>query len=138
MPTPLGRVIALDPVTGQQRWAYDSHINKDGGYGDFATRGVSTWKPSSGPRRIYIATIDARLISLDAATGKPSADFGDNGIVDLRTGLRIPVKRFGDYEETSAPAIIGQTIVIGSAIADNGATDQPSGEVRAFERKPAS
>jgi quinoprotein glucose dehydrogenase len=135
LPTPLGRVIALDPVTGQQRWAYDSHINKDGGYGDFATRGVSTWKPSDGARRIYIATIDARLISLDAATGKPSADFGDNGIVDLRTGLRIPVKHFGDYEETSAPAIIGQTIVIGSAIADNGATDQPSGEVRGFDAK---
>lgn len=135
LPTPLGRVIALDPVTGQQRWAYDSYIKKDGGYGDFATRGVSTWKPSRGPRRIYIATIDARLIALDAATGKPLADFGDNGVVDLRAGLRIPAARFGDYEETSAPAIIGQTIVIGSAIADNGATNQPSGEVRGFDAK---
>jgi len=135
LPTPLGRVIALDPVTGTQRWAFDSHINKDGGYGDFATRGVSTWKPKDGGRRIYIATIDARLISLDSKTGKPSADFGDNGVVDLRVGLRIPVKHFGDYEETSAPAIIGQTIVIGSAIADNGSVSQPSGEVRGFDAK---
>jgi quinoprotein glucose dehydrogenase len=131
--TPLGRVIALDPTTGEQRWAFDAHINKDGGYGDFATRGVSTWKPKAGVRRIYIATIDARLISLDSGTGKPLADFGDNGTVDLRVGLRIPVKRFGDYEETSAPAIIGDTIVVGSAIADNGSVGQPSGEVRAFD-----
>ncbi len=133
LPTPLGRVIALDPITGTQRWAYDSHINKDVGYGDFATRGVSTWKPKDGERRIYLATIDARLISLDSKTGKPFADFGDNGVVDLRAGLRIPVRHFGDYEETSAPAIIGQTIVIGSAIADNGSVNQPSGEVRGFD-----
>ncbi len=133
--TPLGRVIALDPATGEQRWAFDSHANKDGGYGDFATRGVSTWKPKTGARRIYIATIDARLISLDGATGRPMADFGDNGTVDLRVGLRIPVKHFGDYEETSAPAIVGETIVVGSAIADNGSVSQPSGEVRGFDAK---
>ena len=69
--TPLGRVIALDPVTGTQRWAYDVKIDKDAGYGDFASRGVSTWKSPSGQRRIFLATIDARLIAVDAATGKP-------------------------------------------------------------------
>src|SRR6185437_13236825 len=46
--TPLGRVIALDPVTGKQRWAYDPHIDKDEGYGDYANRGVSTWKSPPG------------------------------------------------------------------------------------------
>src|ERR1700745_1700920 len=57
--TPLGRIIALDPVTGKERWSYDSHVDKDKGYGDYATRGVSTWKSPSGQRRIFIATIDA-------------------------------------------------------------------------------
>jgi quinoprotein glucose dehydrogenase len=46
--TPLGRVIALDPTTGKQRWSYDPHIQKDAGYGDFANRGVSTWKSPCG------------------------------------------------------------------------------------------
>ena len=133
--TPVGRVLALDPVTGKERWSYDSHVPKDQGYGDFANRGVSTWKAGKGRRRIYLASIDARLIALDAATGKPCLDFGDNGVVNLRTGLRIPpsVDRFADYEETSAPAVIGNLVVVGSAIADNGRTDQPSGEVRAFD-----
>lgn len=133
--TPLGRVIAIEPTTGKQLWAYDSHIDKDLGYGDYSARGVSTWKPRRGKRRIYIATIDARLIALDATTGKPCLDFGDNGTIQLRQGLRIPpvAKYLADYEETSAPAVIGNTIVVGSAVADNGSTDQPSGEVRAFD-----
>src|SRR6201995_5445695 len=33
--TPLGRVLALDPVTGKQIWAYDSKVPRDRGYGDF-------------------------------------------------------------------------------------------------------
>ncbi|HEX3682637.1 MAG TPA: pyrroloquinoline quinone-dependent dehydrogenase [Bryobacteraceae bacterium] len=131
--TPLGRVFALDPVTGNQRWSYDSHVDKDKGYGDNANRGVSTWKSPNGQRRIYIATIDARLIALDAATGKLCPDFGDNGIVNLRNGLRIAPHWYSDYEETSPPAIVGNTIVIGSAVADNGSTAQASGEVRAFD-----
>src|SRR5262245_36321534 len=64
--TPLGRVIALDPVTGKERWSYDAKVPKDAGYGDFANRGVSTWKSPSGQRRIFLASIDARLIAVDA------------------------------------------------------------------------
>ncbi|HEX4165649.1 MAG TPA: pyrroloquinoline quinone-dependent dehydrogenase [Bryobacteraceae bacterium] len=132
--TPLGRVLALDPVTGRQRWSYDPHIDRDKGYGDYSHRGVSTWAgPQKGSRRIFIATIDARLISLDAATGEPAADFGDNGIVDLRHGLRIAPHGFADYEETSPPAVIGNNIIVGSGIQDNSWTDEPSGEVRAFD-----
>ncbi len=131
--TPLGRVIALDPVTGKQRWAYDPHVDRDKGYGDFATRGVSMWKSPQGQRRIYIATIDARLIAVDAGTGKPCLDFGDNGIVNLRHGLRIEPRGFADYEETSPPAVVGNVLVVGSGIQDNGWTDEPSGEVRGFD-----
>lgn len=133
--TPLGRVIALDPVTGNPRWSFDGKAAKDAGFGDFANRGVSTWKSAAGARRIFLATIDARLIAVDAATGKPSAGFGDNGVVNLRTGLRIPPSpdRFADYEETSPPAVAGDTVIVGSGIADNNAVGQPSGEVRGFD-----
>ena len=133
--TPLGRVMALDPVKGTELWAYDPHIDKDAGYGDYANRGVSAWTTKSGKLRILIATIDARLIGLDAATGKLVEEFGDNGIIDLRQGLRLPAgaHRYADYEETSPPAVIGNMIVVGSAIADNYSAAQPSGEVRAYD-----
>src|SRR5438270_10682804 len=122
--TPLGRVIALDPVTGKERWAYDAHINKDQGYGDNATRGVSTWVSPEGHRRMFLATIDARLIALDAATGKPCLNFGDNGMIDLRNGLLIAPHSPEDYEETSPPAVVGNTLIVGSAVADNGSVNQ--------------
>jgi quinoprotein glucose dehydrogenase len=130
--TPLGRVIALDPVTGRQRWAFDAKVPRDAGYGDFASRGVSTWQRGR-ERRIYVATIDARLIALNAGTGRPVQTFGKAGTVDLRQGLRIAPSGFADYQVTSPPAVIGNTIVVGSAIQDGATTREPSGEVRAFD-----
>lgn len=131
--TPLGHVVGLDPLTGKPRWSFDARVPRDKGYGDFASRGVSFWKPATGPSRIFVATIDARLIAIDAGTGKLIASFGDNGEVNLRNGLRIAPRGFADYEETSPPAIVGNTLIVGSGIADNGATDQPSGEVRGYD-----
>ncbi len=133
--TPLGRVFALDPVSGRQRWVYDSKVPRDAGYGDFASRGVATWRSTAGERRIIVATIDARLIEIGAGNGKVIDGFGDHGVVDLRHGLRIPPRGdgFADYEETSPPAVVGDTIVVGSGIADNGSVAQPSGEVRGFD-----
>ena len=130
--TPLGRVIALDPVTGQQRWAFDAKAPRDAGYGDFASRGVAAWA-GGGERRIFVATIDARLLALDARTGTPIRTFGENGTVDLRRGLRIPPRGFSDYQVTSPPAIVGRTVVVGSAIADGTRLPHPSGEVRGFD-----
>src|SRR5437667_9516068 len=41
--TPLGRVIALDPATGRERWVFDPKIKRDVSYGDFTCRGGNTW-----------------------------------------------------------------------------------------------
>ena len=74
--TPFNRVIALDPASGKQRWAYDTEIDQALDYGDgLINRGVAAWLDSSRSaeqacrRRIFEATLDARLIALDAASG---------------------------------------------------------------------
>jgi quinoprotein glucose dehydrogenase len=134
--TGFNRVIALDPETGKQRWAYDPKIDLTLEYGDgLINRGVSTWVDSNGSstrchRRIYEATLDARLIALDAATGQPCPDFGERGQVDLRN---VPGYRPGWYHMTSPPAIIDDLVVVGSAIDDNARAAMPSGLVRAFD-----
>ncbi len=134
--TPLGRVVALDPETGTQKWSYDPKIDRDAGYGDFANRGVAAWfDKERKQRRIFITPIDARLIALDANTGKPCPDFGKAGQVDLRAGLKHPPESAAEYETTSPPAVIGNLIVVGSAIADNNRAEAPSGEVRAFDAR---
>jgi len=139
--TPLGKVVALDPVTGAQRWAREIKIKRKRYFGDWVSRGVSFWSDSQAKtgarcaRRIIVAVIDARLIALDAADGKPCAGFGQGGSVNLIAGLRNK-QSFGDeYEQTSPPAIIGDLIVVGSAVADNNSTVGASGEVRAFDAR---
>ena len=132
--TPLGRVFALDSTNGRARWVFDANVPRNGGYGDFASRGVSLWQ-SGTERRIFLATIDARLIALDARNGQLARQFGTAGVIDLRAGLRIAPEAFADYQVTSPPAIIGDTVVIGSAIQDGARTTEPSGEVRAFDAR---
>jgi len=137
--TPFNRVIALDPATGAQRWAYDPLVDPTGDYGDgLINRGVATWldprRAAGKPchRRIFESTLDARLIALDAATGAPCADFGQSGQVSLRN---VPRYVGGWYHMTSPPAVIDDLVVVGSAIDDNGRVDMPGGVVRAFDAR---
>jgi quinoprotein glucose dehydrogenase len=134
--TPIGRVAALDPETGKERWSFDPKVDRDAGYGDFTNRGVSTWyDKDKKQRRIFVAPIDARLIALDAATGKPCVDFGKDGQIDLRVGLKNPPQSKSEYENTSPPAVIGNLVIVGSAVADNSRVEAASGEVRAFDAR---
>jgi quinoprotein glucose dehydrogenase len=139
--TPLGKIIALDPVTGQERWRFDAKVDVRAAFGDFTSRGVSAWRDpaaadgTSCQRRIIAATIDARLLALDARDGSPCRTFGRHGVVSLREGLRNAPFEFAEYEVTSPPAIINGLIVVGSAVADNNRTDAASGEVRAFDAR---
>src|SRR5882672_793682 len=107
--TPLGRVVALDPATGAERWQSDQHIDLTGDYGDLTNRGVATWLDASAPARaacrrtIYVPTVDARLIALDAATGKRCEAFADHGVIDLARDLRNKPLWHGEYAVTSPP-----------------------------------
>jgi quinoprotein glucose dehydrogenase len=139
--TPLGRVFALDPVTGAQRWVFDPKIDLTTQFGDFANRGVALWIDSAAvngsrcPLRVFVATIDTRLIALDAATGSPCTDFGVGGTVRLRDGLRNQPSFASEYEETSPPTVVDGVVVVGSAVADNNRIDAASGEVRGFDAR---
>src|SRR5213596_2733290 len=139
--TPLGRVIALDPATGRERWVFDPKIDRAVRYGDFASRGVSTWLDESAPagavcrRRIFVATAQSQLFALDARDGRPCAGFGPNGMVDLKAGLRIPPFEPDAYSMTSPPVVVNGLVITGSSIADNSRPNPASGEVRAYDAR---
>jgi len=139
--TPLGRVFAIDPVTGVQRWVFDAQIDRTVQFGDFANRGVALWLDNTAPvgsrcsLRIFVATIDTRLIALDATSGSLCTDFGVGGTVRLRDGLRNKPSFASEYEETSPPTVVDGTVIVGSAVADNNRTDAASGEVRGFDAR---
>jgi quinoprotein glucose dehydrogenase len=99
---------------------------------------VATWLDSKRVkgvpcrRRIFEATLDARLIALDGASGTPCADFGNRGQVSLRDVVRYQP---GRYHMTSAPVVIDDIVVVGSAIDDNSRADMPGGVVRAYNAR---
>lgn len=139
--TPAGRIVALDPATGVERWRFDAGVNPHRGYGDFASRGVAFWRDAraaagtSCARRIFATTIDARLVALDAGSGQPCAGFGSTGALDLRVGLRLPPTEFTAYEVTSPPVVVGDLVITGSAVADNSSPAPASGEVRGWDAR---
>jgi quinoprotein glucose dehydrogenase len=135
--TPMGAIIALDPVTGTERWRFSTAVDTAGRYGDWASRGVSYWRSSTRNdatcnTRIVFANVEARLWAVDAATGRPCQDFGESGVVDLTRGLRNRPDYKGEYMVTSPPVIVGDLAVVGSAVADNRRVNGPSGVVRAY------
>lgn len=149
--TPFAEVQALDPVSGEQRWAFDPEIER-GGFGsdadpdgDNATafvkcRGVSFWHDDAAEdqsaacvNRILLATYDLRLIALDAQTGELCKGFGVHGEANVEPLYmdKKPVWRH-EVKFYNPPVIIKDIMIITSSIRDNHRWNSPAGTLRAF------
>ena len=138
--SPFNEVIALDPGSGVQKWRYDPKISTAQRPANrYNCRGVAYWVDREAAEgaacraRIFMGTNDVRVIALDARTGIPCADFGDNGEIRLETGG--PLEWPGEFQITSAPVIARGVIIVGSAIGDNRRVEAPAGTVRAFDAR---
>ena len=134
------RVIALDAETGAPKWTYDPevsarafgrscravayHAASDNSGGDAAPECAT---------RLFVATRDARLIAVDAATGRPCSGFGAGGTIDLSKGMG---GNEDGYLYASSPAIVvGDTVIVGSCVYDGQSVGEPSGVVRAYDAR---
>ena len=124
--TPFNRVIALDPATGRQLWAFDPKLDRAKPYGDgLINRGLAAWRdpkagrPAACALTLYEATLDARLVAVDAATGhlvRASAPAARSACATW------PATRAGEYHMTSPPIALDGLVVVGSTIDDNART----------------
>ncbi len=138
--TGLNEVIALDPVTGAELWRSDAGADRREGYSEVTSRGVAAWRDAAAAdapcaARIFTGTIDGRLLALDAATGRRCASFGEGGEVALWRLAGIEPGEVGDYQVTSAPAVVGDVVVVGPSIGDNFNVDTGDGSVRGFDAR---
>lgn len=102
---PWSKVFAFDAATGKKLWEYDPGVSKDKGVQaccDVVNRGVAAWKG-----RLYVGTIDGRLIALNAESGKPdwSVQTTDNS---------------KPYTITGAPRVVKDMVIIGNGGAEFG------------------
>ncbi|MPW43518.1 quinate dehydrogenase [Acinetobacter sp. Ac_1271] len=144
-----GIIAALDVDTGKSVWKFDANgrspiWQRCRGLGYFDARQTNLTKSIAATaaqganqaqcqQRIVQTTNDARLLELDAKTGQPCQEFGQQGYVDLKTGMG-DVKP-GFYFQTSAPLVANDTIVIGGWVVDNQEVGEPSGVIRGFDAK---
>lgn len=131
--TPHRQVIALDPVTGRQKWRFvpdnDTSANQY-----LSCRGVAYAEDGAAgacARRIISTTADARLFALDADTGRLCAGFGENGYVSLRS--QVGPTPPGFHFISSQPMVAGGRIILGGWVADNISEGETSGVVRAYD-----
>lgn len=125
--SPYGRVVALDPTTGQEIWVYKLPT------GNPSTRGVEYFAgDATTPPLIVVGTSDAKLFTLDPKTGALNTKFGVNGIVNLDT----PEMTFGlpnaHVPISSPPSMYKNLIILGSHVQE-GNGPGGSGDVRAFD-----
>ncbi len=123
-------VYALDAATGEELWRYDPEVPRAKGRDaccDVVNRGVAVWRG-----RVYVGTIDGRLIALDAKSGLP-----------VWSTLTVDPEK--PYTITGAPRIAGGRVVIGNGGAEFGvrgyfgAYDADTGELLwRFYTVPAS
>ena len=96
-----------------------------------ATPGATTAATAPCSARIIEGTLDGRLIAVDARTGRPCADFGTNGAVDIKIGMGDVIP--GMVSITSAPTIVQGVIVTGHQVLDGQYRSAPSGVIQGFD-----
>ncbi|MGB2643060.1 MAG: PQQ-dependent dehydrogenase, methanol/ethanol family [Candidatus Acidiferrum sp.] len=103
--TAWSEVFAVNAATGEKLWSYDPKVPREWGVNaccDVVNRGVAVWRG-----RVFVATLDGRLVALDAATGKP-----------IWETLTIDPKY--RYTITGAPRVAKNKVLIGNAGAEMG------------------
>ncbi len=135
-------VVAIDAATGQTLWVYR---NDEGERAERAPRrnsgrGVAYWEDERGMGRIITITPGFNLVALDAETGRPVPGFGQDGVVDLMEGLRVPegVDPVGMIGNSSPPVVANGVIVVGPAFLTGFRPPSMSnvkGDVRGFDAR---
>lgn len=116
------KAFALDAETGKQLWIYADSTSSNG-----VSRGVAFWEDGDDKRIFY--SVGANLLALNATNGKPIRIFGDNGKVDLHTGLPDSAKN--KYITSNTPGTIYKDLIIMPVRVAEDAGAAP-GDIRAF------
>ena len=130
VPTPMDRLLALDAVSGELEWEFDTKLDRTRRFSLYISRGISYWKQGEKERLVF-GTQTGHIYSIDRKTGKLDPAFGDDGVLDttpdvMRGGVE------GHYSLTSPISQCKGTLVVGGRVSD-GLPQGPSGDIRGYD-----
>ena len=115
--TALYQAAAVDAGTGETLWVHDpqAYLGGDPTHA-FRSRGLAYWTDGDDAR-IFWGTSEAYLMAVDARTGEPVRDFGDNGRVDLTEGVPRADRGAQNYQGrnlvgVASPPVITRDVVV--------------------------
>jgi quinoprotein glucose dehydrogenase len=135
-------VVALNPATGEVEWSFDPRVDRADRNAQYKCRGVTQWTDDRAVEseacgsRIFLPTLDQRLIALDSRTGELCAGFGDSGIVSVTPLIDAtpPATDTASVRTYMPPVIVSDSVIIGTSVgAKFKRVDAPSGAIRAFD-----
>jgi quinoprotein glucose dehydrogenase len=133
--TPYSRVVALDSTTGREQWVFQVPDEDQP-----SSRGATYWPggEGAGPAIIF-GSRHGRLYSISAATGHANEDFGDHGIVDLKTPEVMTTGKDKSYILPSPPVIYKNLVITGSGPGEGPGGlhggPGPAGDTRAWDAR---
>lgn len=116
-------VVAIDAKSAETLWMYRFDEGERGAAAPRKNsgRGVSYWSDGRGDERIFVVTPGFHLIALDAKTGRPMPEFGQDGVVDLKLGMDQPVELESQNLGSSSPGVVFENlIIVGPAMTGSG------------------
>ncbi|HUJ20525.1 MAG TPA: pyrroloquinoline quinone-dependent dehydrogenase [Bryobacteraceae bacterium] len=119
-------VYAVVPETGELLWKYDAT--------PVALRGLAYWPGAGGLHPRVFAGNRHFLLALDVTTGKPAPGFGNEGRLDLKTGVLGDLKD-GRYALESPPAVFGDVVITGSSNGEGSPSAGAYGDIRGWDAK---
>ncbi len=142
--SPFDRLIALDPVTGEERWSYDPEVKRGVPGIQYKCRGVAQWRDTlvdaqaACAWRIVLVAVDQRIIVLDARTGELCDGFGEGGVVDLVPLIdqTLPATDTPGVHTYMPPVIVSDTVIFGSSVGSKfREVNAPSGAVHGLDAR---
>ncbi|QHI95628.1 PQQ-binding-like beta-propeller repeat protein [Aristophania vespae] len=133
----LNDIMRVDAATGKEIWRHKAGVKYESIPYTAACKGVTYFTSSTVPEgqpchnRIIEATLDMRLIAVDAETGKLCSSFGFGGQVNLMQGLGYAVP--GQVSMTTPPPIINGVVVVNHEVLDGQRRWAPSGVIRGYD-----
>jgi quinoprotein glucose dehydrogenase len=118
-------IVALDAATGKELWARPN----TGAVGD---RGINYWEDSDRSDRRLVYVNGVFLTAIDARTGNTITTFGDNGRVDLRTGIQRDITGLRPLQTGNPGRIFQNLLIIGLPAAGTFYNSNPA-DIHAYD-----